>query len=353
MLNLKTELNIIIMGFFDFLTEKIAIDLGTSNTLITQNSKITINHPSIVAINRITGKIIAVGKEASLMRGKVHSNIKTLYPFKDGVIANFDAAEKMLKTFVKKTSSFTTSYNMIIAVPCGSTEVELRAVQESAKRLNAKKIFLIPEPVAAAIGGGINVLKPEGNMVIDIGGGTTEIAVISLGRIIKGQSIKIAGNILNENIISYVRDRHNLHIGESIAERIKIQVGSAINHLDVAPKQIQVQGRDLLTGKPKQVHITYKQVAKSLDKSIHQIENNILDTLSEIPPELSADIYNTGIYLTGGGSMLRGLDERLSKATELPVRVGDYPLETVVRGSEIVLRNIQRYTSILLQSQYN
>ncbi|MBQ4819532.1 rod shape-determining protein [Aquimarina sp. MMG016] len=341
------------MGLFDFLTEKIAIDLGTSNTLITQNGKIAVNNPSIVAINHITGKIIAVGKEASMMRGKIHHNIKTLYPFRDGVIANFDAAEKMLKTFVKKTSTFSTSYNMIISIPCGSTEVEMRAVKESAKRLNAKKVFLIHEPVAAAIGGGIDVMAPIGNMVVDIGGGTTEIAVISLGRIISGQSVKIAGNVFNDNIIAYIRDEYNLHIGESMAEKIKIQVGSATNTLESAPRAMQVQGRDLLTGKPKEINITHKQIAKSLDKSLSQIENSIIETLSEIPPEISADIYNSGIYLTGGGSMLRGLDDRLSKATELPVRTGDYPLETVVKGSEIVLKNLNRYTNVLVQKTLN
>ncbi len=344
------------MGFFDFLNEKIAIDLGTSNTLITHKGKIVVDNPSIITMNQITGKIIAVGKEAGMIRGKINKNIKTIYPFNNGVISNFDAAEKMLKTFIKRLSSlnasvFSSSYNMIISIPCGSTEVEMRAVQESAKRLNAKNVFLIHEPIAAAIGGGIDVLEPKGNMVVDIGGGTTEIAVISLGRIISGQSVKVAGNVFNEDIIQQVRESRNLHIGESMAEKIKIKVGSAIDHLESAPANIQVEGRDLLTGKPKQIEISYKEIAKSLDKSITQIENSIMETLSEIPPEISADIYNTGIYLTGGGSMLRGLDQRLSRATELPIHLGERPLETVVKGSDIVLKNLDHYNSVLVQNR--
>ncbi|MBP2831991.1 rod shape-determining protein [Aquimarina sp. U1-2] len=344
------------MGLFDFLNEKIAIDLGTSNTLITHKGKIAVDHPSIITLNQITGKIIAVGKEAGMMRGKINKNIKTIYPFSNGVISNFDASEKMLKAFLKRLSSlnasvFSSSYNMIISIPCGSTEVEMRAVLESAKRLNAKNIFLIHEPIAAAIGGGINILEPKGNMVVDIGGGTTEIAVISLGRIISGQSVKIAGNTFNEDIMQYVREFRNLHIGESMAEHIKITIGSAIEHLDTPPKNMQVEGRDLLTGKPKQIELSYKEISKSLEKSISQIENSILETLSEIPPEISADIYNTGIYLTGGGSMLRGLNERLSKSTDLPVHLGESPLETVVKGSDMVLKNLDHYSSVLVQDR--
>lgn len=342
------------MGFFDFLTDKIAIDLGTSNTLIIHKGKIAINNPSIITLNQITGKIIAVGKEAGMMRGKINKNIKTIYPFKDGVISNFDATEKMLKAFIKKISSFNnsvfvTSYNMIISIPCGSTEVEMRAVKESAKRLNAKNVFLIHEPIAAAIGGGIDILAPKGNMIVDIGGGTTEVAVISLGKIINGQSVKIAGNTFNQDIIQYIREYRNLHIGEHMAEKVKIQIGSAISHLTSPPKNMAIEGRDLLTGKPKQITLSYTEIEKSLDKSISQIENAILETLSEIPPEISADIYNSGIYLTGGGSMLRGLDERLSYTTELPVHLGDKPLKTVVQGSEIVLKNLDKYAPVLVE----
>jgi len=341
------------MSFFDFLDEKIAIDLGTSNTLITYKGKIAVDHPSIITINQITGKIIAVGKEAGMMRGKINRNIKTISPFNNGVISNFDAAEKMLKSFMKKLSSanawrFGSSYEMIIAIPCGSTEVEMRAVQESVKRLKANKIFLIHEPIAAAIGGGIDVLQPKGNMVVDIGGGTTEIAVISMGKIIEGQSLKVAGNIFNQDIVQYIRESRNLHIGEPMAEKLKIQIGSVLEHIEYPPENASIEGRDLLTGKPKQIEISYREIAKSLNPSIVQIENAIIETLSEIPPEISADIYNTGIYLTGGGSMLRGLDLRLSETTELPVHLGDNPLQTVVKGSDIVLKNLDRYSSVLV-----
>jgi len=322
------------MGFFDFLTDKIAVDLGTTNTLITHKGKIAIDAPSIIAVNRISGKIIAVGKEASYMRGKIHKNIKTFYPLRNGVIANFDLSEKMLKILIKTLSDissaiFIKSYKMIIAIPCGITKVEMRAVRDSAKRLNAKKVYLIAEPMAAAIGAGIDVLQPKGHMVIDIGGGTTEIAVITLGGIISGQSVKIAGNVFNEDIIQYIRENHNLHIGEGTAEDIKIKIGSALDILESPPEKIPVQGRDMLTGK---------------------IENAVLDTLSDIPPEISADIYNTGIFLTGGGSMLRGLDKRFSRTTELPVYKGENPLEVVVKGSEMVLKNLNRYTNVLIKN---
>ncbi|MFL1895394.1 rod shape-determining protein [Aquimarina sp. 2-A2] len=343
------------MGFFDFLNEKVAIDLGTSNTLITCNGKLVVAHPSILAIDKLTGKIRAAGKEAGLMRGKINENIKTLYPFKDGMIANFEAAEMMLSSFFKlvkmhHSSYFTSSYTMIISIPCGSTDVEIRAVKESAKRLNANKILLIHEPVAAAIGSGIDVLQPKGSMVIDIGGGTTEIAVICMGKIISGQSVKIAGNTFNENIANYIRDFHNLHIGESTAEEIKISVGAASEILDTIPEKELVRGRDVLSGKPKEIEISHRDIARSIDQSIQQIENAIIDTLSTIPPEISADIYDSGIYLTGGGSMLRGLDSRLARTTNLPVCTGIHPLEAVVKGSDMVVKNITQYNTVLVES---
>jgi len=226
----------------------------------------------------------------------------------------------------------------------------MRAVKESARRLNAKKIYLISEPMAAAIGAGIDVLQPKGHMIIDIGGGTTDIAVITLGGIISGRSVKIAGNVFNDDIVQYVREKHNLHIGEGTAENVKIKIGAAVEVLETPPKKIPIQGRDILTGKPKQVVITYKEIARSLDKSITQIENVVLDILSDIPPELSVDIYNTGIFLTGGGSLLRGLDKRFSQTTELPVYTGDNPLEVVVKGSEMVLKDLKQYTSVLIRN---
>lgn len=342
------------MGFFDFLTEDIAIDLGTANTLIIHNNKVVIDSPSIVARDRITGKITAVGKEASMMQGKTHENIKTIRPLKDGVIADFAASEEMIKEFIRSIPAlnkrfFTPALRMVVCIPSGITEVEMRAVKESCERVNGKEVYLIHEPMAAAIGIGVDIMQPEGNMIVDIGGGTTEIAVIALGGIVCDKSVKIAGDVFTSDIIYYIRSQHNLYVGESTAEKIKIEVGSAMDDLTTPPEDISVQGRDLLTGKPKQIQISYKEIAKALDKSIQRIEDAILETLSQTPPELSADIYNTGIYLAGGGSMLRGLDKRISLKTDLPVFIAEDPLRAVVRGTGMALKNIQKYKSVLMK----
>jgi len=342
------------MGFFDFLTEEIAIDLGTANTLVIHNDKVVVDSPSIVARDRTTGKIIAVGKEAAMMQGKTHENIKTIRPLKDGVIADFDASEKMISMFIKdipalKKKIFTPALRMVICIPSGITEVEMRAVKESAERVNGKEVYLIHEPMAAAIGIGIDIMQPKGNMIVDIGGGTTEIAVIALGGIVCDKSIKIAGDVFTNDIIYYMRTQHNLYVGERTAEKIKIQIGSATEDLELPPEDMSVQGRDLLTGKPKQVQISFREIAKALDKSILRIEDAVMETLSQTPPELAADIYNTGIYLAGGGSMLRGLDKRLSQKTDLPVYIAEDPLRAVVRGTGITLKNLNRYKSVLIK----
>ena len=342
------------MGFFDFLTEDIAIDLGTANTLIIHNDKVVVDSPSIVAINRITGKIIAVGKEAAMMQGKTHENIKTIRPLKDGVIADFNASEQMISMFIKeipalKKRLFTPSLRMVICIPSGITEVEMRAVKDSAERVNGKEVYLIHEPMAAAIGIGVDIMQPKGNMIVDIGGGTTEIAVIALGGIVCDKSVKIAGDVFTNDIIYFMRTQHNLFIGERTAEKIKIQIGSATEDLETAPEDMSVQGRDLLTGKPKQVEISFREIAKALDKSILRIEDAVMETLSQTPPELAADIYNTGIYLAGGGSMLRGLDKRLSQKTDLPVYIAEDPLRAIVRGTGITLKDLERYKAVLLK----
>ncbi|UGS20796.1 rod shape-determining protein [Flavobacterium cyclinae] len=342
------------MGFFDFMTEDIAIDLGTANTLIIHNDKVVIDSPSIVARDRITGKIIAVGKEANMMQGKTHENIKTIRPLKDGVIADFDASEQMIKLFIKsipalKKKLFTPALRMVICIPSGITEVEMRAVKESAERVNGKEVYLIHEPMAAAIGIGLDIMQPKGNMIVDIGGGTTEIAVIALGGIVCDKSVKIAGDVFTNDIIYYMRTQHNLFVGETTAEKIKIQIGAATEDLDSAPEDMSVQGRDLLTGKPKQVDVSYREIAKALDKSIQRIEDAVMETLSQTPPELAADIYNTGIYLAGGGSMLRGLDKRISSKTDLPVYIAEDPLRAVVRGTGMALKNINKYKGILIK----
>ncbi|MBT8376556.1 MAG: rod shape-determining protein [Bacteroidia bacterium] len=342
------------MGFFDFLTEEIAIDLGTANTLIIHNDKVVVDNPSIVARDRLTGKIIAVGREANMMQGKTHENIKTIRPLKDGVIADFDASEQMINMFIKnipalKKKFFNPALRMVVCIPSGITEVEMRAVKESCERVNGKEVYLIHEPMAAAIGIGIDIMQPKGNMIIDIGGGTTEIAVIALGGIVCDKSVKVAGDVFTNDIIYYMRTQHNLYVGDRTAEKIKIQIGAATEDLELPPEDMSVQGRDLLTGKPKQVQISYREIAKALDKSILRIEDSVMETLSQTPPELAADLYNTGIYLAGGGSMLRGLDKRLSQKTDLPVYIAEDPLRAVVRGTGIVLKNLPKFKSILIK----
>lgn len=342
------------MGFFDFMTEDIAIDLGTANTLIIHDGKVVVDAPSIVARDRTTGKIIATGRAASLMQGKTHENIKTIRPLKDGVIADFEASEQMIKEFIKNIPSikkrfFTPSLRMVICIPSGITEVEKRAVIDSAEHMNAKEIYLIHEPMAASIGIGIDIMQPKGNMIIDIGGGTTEIAVIALGGIVCDKSVKVAGDVFTSDIAYYMRTQHNLYVGEKTAEKIKIQVGAATEDLETPPEDMLVQGRDLLSGKPKQIQISFREISKALDKSILRIEDAVMETLSKTPPELAADIYNTGIYLAGGGSMLRGLDKRLSRKTDLPVYVAEDPLRAVVRGTGIALKDLEKYKNVLMK----
>jgi len=339
------------MGIF---TEEIAIDLGTANTLIIHNDKVVINSPSIVAIDRSTNKIIAIGEDANIMQGKTHENIKTVRPLKDGVIADFEASEQMINTLIKsiptlKKRWFSPSLTMVICIPSGITEVEMRAVKESAERVNGKDVYLIHEPLAAAIGIGVDIFKPKGNMVVDIGGGTTEIAVIALSGIVCEKSIKVAGDTLTNDIVYYMRTKHNLSIGDRTAEKIKIDVGSCTEKLDTPPDDLRVQGRDLLTGKPKEKIISYIEVTKAVDKSVIRIEDSIMETLSQTPPELAADIYNTGIYLAGGGALLRGLDERLSKKTDLPVYIAEDPLQAVVRGTGICLKNLEKFKPVLIK----
>ncbi len=340
------------MGLFDFFTQEIAIDLGTANTLIIHNNKVVVDSPSIVAIHRRTNKVIAVGEQAKHMQGKTHDDIKTIRPLKDGVIADFEASEFMLTEFIKMIPGiqgklFSPSLRMVICIPSGITEVEKRAVKDSCARVNAKDVRLIYEPMAAAIGVGIDITQPKGNMIIDIGGGTTEIAVVALGGIVCDKSVKIAGDVFTNDIAYYLRTHHNLYIGERTAERVKIEVGAAVEELEHAPEDMPVQGRDLITGKPKEITVNYREIARALDKSILRTEDGVMETLSQTPPELAADIYNTGIYMAGGGAMLRGLDQRISKKTGLPVFLADDPLRAVVRGTGIALKNIDKFTFLM------
>jgi rod shape-determining protein MreB len=339
------------MGLFSFLNKEIAIDLGTANTIIIYNDKVVVDEPSIVAIERNTGKIIAVGKKAMMMHGKTHENIKTIRPLRDGVIADFQAAEHMMREMIKmigiKNRFFPPALKMVICIPSGITEVEERAVKDSAEQAGAKEVRLIHEPMAAAIGIGIDVLEPTGNMIIDIGGGTSEIAVIALGGIVNNKSIRIAGDDFNSDIEEYMRKQHNINIGERTAERIKIEVGSALPHLDNPPDEFPVHGRDMLTGIPKEIMVNYSEIAHCLDKSISKIEAAVLNALEMTPPELSADIFRTGIYLAGGGSLLRGLDKRISQKTKLPVHVAEDPLRAVARGTGIALKNFDKFPFLI------
>ena len=335
------------MGLFSFFTQELAVDLGTANTLIIKDGEVVIDEPSIVAIDRKTNETIAVGRRAMQMHEKTHDNIKTIRPLKDGVIADFQAAENLIKGLIgmiEEKRRFFTHLRMVICIPSGITEVEKRAVFDSADHVDSRETYLIHEPMAAALGIGLNVEEPEGNMIIDIGGGTTEIAIIALSGIVTDQSIRTAGDEFTNDIIDFMKRKHNLLIGERTAENIKIYVGSAIQDLPNPPERYPVNGRDLLTGIPKQIFTNHHEIAESLDKSITKIEEAVLKALEDTPPELASDIYQGGIYLTGGGALLRGLSKRLSEKTKLKVHVAEDPLRAVVRGTGLALKNYKKYT---------
>lgn len=338
------------MGLFSFFRQELAIDLGTANTLIVYEDKVVVDEPSIVAMDRNSRELLAVGIKAMHMHEKTHSNIMTVRPLKDGVIADFQAAENMIQgmiNMVEGRRKLFTHLKMVICIPSGITEVEKRAVFDSADHVDSKETYLIHEPMAAALGIGINVMEPMGNMIIDIGGGTTEIAVIALAGIVTDQSIRTAGDELNDDIVEYVKRMHNLLIGERTAERIKKEVGSALVELENPPDKIAVNGRDLLTGIPKQIFVGHEEVAEAIDKSLAKIEDAVIRALEETPPELSSDIYRTGIFLTGGGALLRGLDKRIAEKTKLKVFVADDPLRAVVRGTGKALKHTKEYTFLM------
>jgi len=339
------------MGLFSFLTQEVAVDLGTANTIIIYNDKIVVDEPSIVTIDLKTDKMIAIGEKARQMQGKTHSNLKTIRPLRDGVIADFNAAEQMIRGMIKMINTgnrlFPPSLKMVVCIPSGSTEVELRAVRDSAEHAGAREVYLIYEPMAAAIGIGIDVEAPEGNMVVDIGGGTTEIAVISLGGIVTNKSIRIAGDDLTADIMEYMRHQHNIKVGERTAEDIKINVGAALSELDDPPADYVVQGPNQMTALPVEVPVSYQEIAHCLDKSISKIEAAVLSALEQTPPELYADIVHRGIYLAGGGALLRGLDKRLTEKINIKFQIAEDPLRAVARGTGIALKNVDKFSFLI------
>ena len=339
------------MGLFSFLTQEIAIDLGTANTIIIHNDKIVVNEPSIVAIDQHTKKLIAIGEKARQMHGKTHENIKTIRPLRDGVIADFDAAEQMIRGMIKmintKPRMFNPALKMVVCIPSGATEVERRAVRDSSEHAGGRDVYMIYEPMAAAIGIGIDVEAPVGSMVVDVGGGTTEIAVIALGGIVCNQSIRIAGDGFTADIQAYMRHQHNIKIGERTAEDVKINVGSSLPDLDDPPEDYTVRGPNLMTAMPIEIPISYQEIAHCLDKSISKIETSILAVLEQTPPELYADVVNRGIYMAGGGALLRGLGKRFTDKINIPFHMAEDPLQAIARGTGIALKNADKFSFLM------
>ncbi len=338
------------MGFFSLMQE-LAIDLGTANTLIIYNGKVVVDEPSIIALELQTGKVKAIGTDAKKMDGKVNPNIKTIRPLKDGVIADFKATELMLRGLIKKVRTtntmFSPSLRMVICIPSGSTNVEIRAVRDSAEHAGARDVYMIFEPMAAALGAGLDVEAPEGNMVIDIGGGTSEIACISLGGIVCSESINVAGDVFTADIQNYVRQQHNIRIGERTAEEIKHAIGAAIPELEEEPEDFVLTGPNMLTALPQTVTLSYNEIAYALEKSLVKLDAALMTVLETMPPELYSDIVKNGIYLAGGGALIKGLDKRLSNKCGLPVHIAEDPLRAIARGTSIAMKNVDKFSFLM------
>lgn len=340
--------------FFGLFSRDMGIDLGTANTLVYVKGKgIMLQEPSVVAIHTGTREVLAVGSEANRMVGRTPGNIVVIKPMKDGVIADFDITETMLRHFITRVHKGIgiCRPRVVIGVPCGVTEVEKRAVIDAARQAGAREAYLIEEPMASAIGAGLPIHEPSGNMVVDIGGGTTEIAVISLGGIVTSKSIRVAGDEMNEAIIQHVKRSYNLLIGERTAEDIKISIGRAYHVGDEEEEEtLDIKGRDMVTGLPKTVTVTAREIEEALAEPVRQVVDAVHQTLEKTPPELAADIMERGIVLTGGGSLLRGLNLLLAEETKMPVHLTDHPLECVALGTGVALENLNTYRRVLTTS---
>ncbi|MFH1841526.1 MAG: rod shape-determining protein [Candidatus Nealsonbacteria bacterium] len=341
--------------FFSYFSQDIAIDLGTANSLVYVRGRgIVISEPSVVAINQKTGQVLAIGDEAKKMVGRTPAHIVATRPLVKGVISDFEVTEQMLKYFIEKVHQrkflLTPRPRAIIGIPCGVTEVEKKAVQDAAKSAGAREVYLIEQPMAAAIGARLAVQDPGGNFVVDIGGGTTEVAVISLGGLVLAKSLRIAGDKFNEDIIYYGQEEYKLLVGERTAEEIKIGIGSAYPLKE--KKEMPMRGRNLVTGLPEEITVSDDDIRKALDKSVKQIVATIKSTVEETPPELLADIMMKGIYLAGGGALLKGLDTLITKETKIPAKIIDDPLTAVVRGAGMVLENLDDLKEVLVETEY-
>ena len=338
------------MGLFS-LTQELAIDLGTANTLIVYNDEMVVDEPSVVAVNVQTGQLAALGRQAQPYIGRTHPTLRTIRPLKDGVIADFNATELMLRGMIRKiktrSSIFSPSLKMVICIPSGSTNVAIRAVRDSAEHAGGREVAMIHEPMAAALGAGIDVEAPEGNMIIDIGGGTSEVACISLGGIVCSESIDTAGDAYTNDIIEYIRQQHGVRVGERTAEEIKCKIGAAVPELEDAPEDYVVTAPNILTALPQTITLSYNEIAYALDKSLAKLDAALMKVLQEMPAELYSDVVKNGIYLAGGGALIRGLDRRLSKKTGIPFHIAEDPLRAVVRGTNIALKNINRFSFLM------
>ncbi|OGY81692.1 MAG: rod shape-determining protein [Candidatus Kerfeldbacteria bacterium RIFCSPHIGHO2_12_FULL_48_17] len=346
----------IIKNFFGRFSKDLGIDLGTANTLVYVRDKgIVINEPSVVAVNERTGHVLAVGQEARNMIGRTPSHIVAIRPLVEGVVSDFEVTEKMLKHFIEKVHRETFTIlprpRIVIGIPLGVTEVERKAVEDAALNAGAREVFLIEEPMAAAIGARVPVQDATGHMIVDIGGGTTEIAVVALGGVVTSKSLRIAGDELNRNIVAYHRDQFNLLLGERTAEELKIAIGSASEDVDVL--ESKVRGRDIITGLPREMTVSSEHVREAIGRSVKLFSDAIKDTLESTPPELVADIYERGILMSGGGALLRGFDKVIQKITQVPVKVVDDPLTAVVRGTGRVLEDIEALRDIFVLSTHD